>query len=266
MNLLAAGVLSMTAAMAANGLDRTRLEKSLADRDNTVIVQAFKSNEEDVLGFIDEYFEGGLAAAEAGKPKSEMQAQYDKGVAFAKLADEALGGDTFSKYANAFTHWTPPQQKDFRQGQAEYRKASKVLTTDPATALAHLEKSLKLCTPLGDTWGQAMCMSKVAVARHALKKYAEAIEAATRAAALNESIHFLGSQAGDLLIRAQCHADTDDPKAAVRDVKHAVEIARRMKDAKRRSDVLKKCEAMYTRLGQNDAADALKKEASPPGK
>jgi len=259
-------MLMVMAAMGAEGLDRDHLEKCLEKKDEAAIIKAFKAHEEEVLPFFDEYLENGLAALEKGQPKTETEALHAKGVAFAKLADAAFGGDVFARYARSFAGWTPQQQKEFREGQVEYRKGRDALAADPAKALSHFEKSIKLCEPLGDTWGHAMCLSKVAAAQHTLNRHAEAIEAATKAASLNGSIHLLGAQAGDLIARAQCLADTDKDAECELALRAAMEVSKRIRDEKRQAELIKKCDALQSIISKKEAPDSSEKEAKPQGK
>lgn len=254
-----AGVMTL-AALAADDLDRSKLEKSLADKDNKSIVQAIKDNEEAVLPFFDEYLEGGLAALEKGEPRAAAEESFAKGVAFAKLADEALGGSVFSNYANAFAAWKPEQQKQFREGQTEFRKGVKVLAEQPEQAVVHFKKSLVLCEPLGDAWGQAMCLSKIAAAHAALGNHAPAIEAATAAFEVNKGLHQVSAQTGDLIFRAECRAKSGKKEDCEKDLVAALALTKRIKDAKRGEALMKRCAEVYRLNGNKDLADAIEKD------
>jgi len=246
--------------LAADGLDRKKLEKSLADKDTKAIVQAFKDHEEEVLPFFDEYLEGGLAALEKDEPRAAAQESFDMGVAFARLADEALGGSVFANYATAFAAWKPEQQKHFREGQTEFRKGREVLAKQPEQALVHFKKSLVLCEPLGDAWGKAMCLSKIATAQAALGNLGPAIEAATAAFEVNKGLHQISAQTGDLILRAECRARSGKTEDCEKDLLAAMALTRRIKDEKRVEALMKRCAEVYRQNGNKDLADAIEKE------
>lgn len=247
-------------AIGAEGLDRAKLEKSLEKKDAKAIVQAFKDNEEEVLPFFDEYLEGGLAAIEKNEPASAAKESYARGAAFAKLADEAFGGSVFSNYANAYVAWKPEQQKQFREGQTEYRKGRELLAKQPEQALVHLKKSLVLCEPLGDAWGQAMCLSKIAAAHAALGNDPAAIEAANAAMELNKGLHQVSAQVSDLIFRAECLAKSGKNAKSEKDLLAAMTLVKRVKDDKRRVDLMKRCRDVYTTNGNKDQAEAIDKD------
>lgn len=246
--------------LAADGLDRRKLEKSLADKDTKAIVLAFKEHEEDVLPFFDEYLEGGLAALEKGEPRAAAQESFDKGVAFARLADEALGGSVFANYATAFAAWKPEQQKQFREGQTEYRKGREALAKQPEQALVHFKKSLVLCEPLGDAWGKAMCLSKIAAAHAALGNHGPAIEAATAAFEVNKGLHQVSAQTGDLIFRAECRAKSGKKEDCEKDLVAALALTKRIKDEKRAAALMKRCADVHRLNGNKDQADAIDKD------
>ena len=249
-------------AMAAEGLDRAKLEACLDKKDSKTIVQAFKDNEEDVLPFFDEYLEGGLAAIEKNEPRAVTDERFARGVAFAKLADEALSGNVFSNYANAFAAWKPEQQKQFREGQNEFRKGREVLAKQPEQALVHFKKSLVLCEPLGDAWGQAMCLSKIAAAHAAMGNHAPAIEAATAAFEVNKGLHLVSPQTSDLILRAECRAKSGKKEDCEKDLVAAMALTKRIKDEKRAAAMKKRCAEVYRQNGNKDVADAIEKEIS----
>lgn len=265
MSSFAVSVFSVIAAMAADGLDRPKLEKALADKDAKTVVQAFKDNNEEVLPFFDEYLEGGLAALEKGAPKSAAEESFAKGVAFAKLADEALGGSVFANYANAFAAWKPEQQKQFREGQAEYRKGREVLAKQPEQALVHFKKSVVLCEPLGDAWGKAMCLSKIAAAHAAMNNHGPAIEAASAAFELNKSLHQVSAATGDLIFRAECRAKAGKKDDCEKDLAAATTLARKLKDEQRTNALLTRCHDVYLIVGNQKAAEAIKKDLPKKG-
>jgi len=198
---------------ADDGMDKARMEKWLADGDDELIVQTFRRHPDDVLGFIDEYMEGGLKMIEEGKTEHEAMASFRIGVKFGKLADKAFGETIFTEYTASFASWSPAERKRFREGQKEYR-AGKAAMTEPAKALEHFEKSLKLAEPLGDHWGTAMALAGVADAKLQLKKAAEvensdsfsdALWAADRAIKLNEQLRLRQAQIEAALIEGELH-------------------------------------------------------------
>lgn len=253
-------VVIVAAVCGAESLDRAQLEQFLYKKNTKAIVQAFKDYEEEVLPFFDEYLEGGLAALEKGAPKTAADESFAKGVAFARLADEALGGSVFANYATAFSTWKPEQQKQFREGQTEYRKGREALAKQPEQALVHFKKSLVLCEPLGDAWGKAMCLSKIAAAHAALGNHGPAIEAATAAFEVNKGLHQVSAQTGDLIFRAECRAKSGKKEDCEKDLVAALTLTKRIKDEKRAAALMKRCADVHRLNGNKDQADAIDKD------
>lgn len=254
-------MLVLVAVLGVEELDHAKMEAWLKKDDEHAIKKAFIHNEEAALPFVDEYLEGGLAKLEEGKDKASTRDQYAKGVAFAKMADEALSNGVLSKYASAYVGWTPEQQKQFREAQAEYRKGRELMSK-PAEALPHLEQSLKLCSPLGDLWGQAMCFSKLTTTLHALNRHDDAVGAASKAIILNESLHQLSAQAQDLITRAHCFAALDKKTEAEKDLQAASVVINKVQDEKRKAELRNRCAEIYQMIGRKDMADAMRDAAA----
>jgi hypothetical protein len=196
-------------AFAANdAMDKPRLEKMLTDGDAGMITQIFKRYPGQTLPFIDSYLEGGLAMIEKGEDSTgtgKALESFRTGIKFARLADEAFGGDTFSDYANSFSSWSPTEQKNFREGQRAYKAGMK--EPDAKKALNHLRRSLMLAKPLGDTWGQAMAQQGIAEKALASSDFETARSAAMIAAELNSSVRLQSDAVESLRILAKTFGD-----------------------------------------------------------
>lgn len=189
--------------------DKQRLEM-LGRDDKGQVIAIFRRYPGRALPFIDGYLEGGLAILEKD-PLRDQDAlrSFRTGIAFAQLADEAFGGTTFSRYANAFASWSPSEQKSFREGQRLFREGMKGLKENPEGAIEPLERSLSLAEQLGDTWGQAMAHGALAKAyrkRGGDGATSRAGDAARAAADLNEALRLSDDQIEALLVVSELEA------------------------------------------------------------
>ncbi len=129
---------------------------------------ALRENGWQILGYIDSHCEGWLALVEGGEDSTsggrakiaEVQA---KGLKLAEVADRALGDTRFMAYVQNFYGWDAGQRKRFREGQALFRQAVKLITESATAqeamqALTPLQQSLERSRPLSDTWGQSMAL------------------------------------------------------------------------------------------------------------
>lgn len=190
-----------SAADVRDAMDRARLEKMLADGDAGMVVQVFKRHPGRTLPFIDRYLESGLAMIEKGEDQSKAVESFRTGIRFAALADQAFGGTTFSDYANSFASWSPTEQKNFRQGQREFKLGME--EADAAMSMKHLQRSLSLAKPLGDAWGTAMAQQGIAEKSLAAGDRESALSAALAAAKLNHDLRLQSDAAASFHLAAQ---------------------------------------------------------------
>ena len=222
--LLVIGV--VRCAFAANdAVDKSRLEKMLADGDKGMIVQVFKRHPGRTLPFIDRYLEGGLAMIEKGEDAAKALESFRMGIHFAELADEAFGGSTFADYANSFASWSPTEQKSFREGQAAFKAGMK--EADAKKALAHLRRSLSLATQLGDAWGQAMAQQGIAEKALAGEDRSTASVAAVAAAELNQGLRLQSDAVESLLLAVSASEDMHGTRGGIQYLAQAWTIAER---------------------------------------
>jgi len=242
-----------------DALDRARMEKMLSDGDNGMIVQVFRRYPGRTLPFIDRYLEGGLAMIEKGQDASagaKALESFRTGIRFAKLADEAFGGTTFSEYANSFASWSPSEQKSFRQGQRAFKEGIK--EQDAKLTRAKLEQSNVLARSLGDTWGQAMAHQ--ALAEQALKAgdREQAMRSAQHAIDLNGKLQLLD----DLVQSMQIAASAAGGETGLRFLAQAWIVVRDRPDIdpELREKTLKDYLAALENNGQKEQAELIRKE------
>jgi hypothetical protein len=189
-----------------DAMTREHLEPLLKGGDEAEVVQVFRRHPDHVLPFIDEYLEGGLKMIEDGKSRDEARASFRTGVRFAKLADKAAGedSDVFQEYAASFASWSPSEQKQFREGQREFR-AGRSAKEGPDEALKHYKKSLGLARPLGDTWGTAMAYGGIAEASLKLGDLQASYDAAHEALVSNHQLQLRTASIQMHMLIAQAH-------------------------------------------------------------
>lgn len=190
-----------------DAMDKARLSKLLDAGDDELVIATFRRHPGQTLPFIDSYLEGGLALLEKeGPTKADaMLASFRVGVRFAKLADQAFGGDTFTHYASAFASWSPSEQKSFREGQRLFKQGMQTAKSDPKGALETMYRSLALATALGDLWGQAMAqqgVAEIALATGGPELREEASTAAQAAVQLNKALRLVDDWAQSLRVCA----------------------------------------------------------------
>lgn len=218
-------------------LPRERMEQMLRDNDAAWIVQAFRRHADDVLGFFDEYLEGGLKIIEDGGDSEKAHESFRTALKFARLADEAFKEVIFSEYAASFGSWSPQEQKRFRQGQAEV-KAAREAKDDAPAALSHYEKSLALAEPLADWWGVAMAQLGIAKCKMAMSDYEGAKAAAMAAAELSARLQLRPAHVKSRLICGQAHAEQGNAGAGRGHLRIAWESLKNTDDPKLRQEVL----------------------------
>ena len=265
--LMVRAVLLCGTMSADEGLTSERMAKWNSSTDAEVIIQVFRRNDDQVLPFIDDYFEGGLSMIEKGGPGSGLAAleSFRKGLDYARLADRAFGGTTFTDYAASFASWSSEEQKRFREGQKEYR-AGKDAMADPAKALAHFEKSLSLAEPLGDTWGSAMALGGMAEALLKLDQADRACTAAEMATDLYTELRLRKAQIGVMLTAAAALQAGNRSSDCQNRIEAAVARLRPTDEAAFREKVVLQCCELLETLGKNSDAQTLRKrfEQIPP--
>jgi len=198
-------LLAASAAPTAREDLRLRFEALDDERNFAGVVQLWKEHPSQTLGVIDSYLEGSLARLERDPsvdPKSlaSLHARARRG---AVAADQAFATCVFVEYAVAFAAWSADEQKQFRQGQALFRAASKSLSAGALQAgLGEARQSLELARPLGDWWGSAMALNAMARAEVALGEYAHSLEHAAEARRIDHELRLLDAEYDDLFLAA----------------------------------------------------------------
>lgn len=263
-------VLMTLAAAPDDAMSAPRLEKMLADGDKDMIVQIFKRYDDDVLAFVDHYLEGGLKLIEDGKGEAAGLASFRTGIAFAKLADEALPGATFTEYAASFASWSPKERKLFRDGQAEF-KAGRKAEGDPAAALDHYRASLNIAQSLRDHWGTAMALGAITKMELARGNHAKVEEASRQAQQICAQLRLRLDQVDVIMAMGDVQAAEAARGYGAPAYQYAFSLLRPDDDPKLRRAVLEKhCKALE-RAGSPESAAALRKQyadllgpAAPP--
>lgn len=204
-----------------DAMEKARLTRLLDAGDTELVVATFRRHPGQTLPFIDSYLEGGLAMLEKEGVAREgaMLASFRVGVRFAKLADQAFGGENFTHYASAFASWSASEQKSFREGQKLFKQGMQAAKTDPKGALETMYRSLALATALGDLWGQAMAqqgVAEIALASGAAELREEASVAAQAAGELNKNLRLVDDWAQSLRVCANvAHAGGAEENASM---------------------------------------------------
>ncbi len=244
---------------------RPRLEKMLADGDTDWIVETMRRHPDNVLSFVDSYLEGGLKMIEDGKSESDARDSFRKGLEFAKLADRAFNEMIFSQYAASFGSWSPSEQKQFRQGQAEFGAGRKI-KDDPAASLLHYQKSLELSKPLNDSWGMAMAYFSIAKSEFDLGNHDKSREAAMKSSELNGRLRLRISHIRSRLMCGQIYARTNAPASGRGHLRIAWEQIKPTDDPKLRTEVLDAYCISLEAAGNARLAASLRKKHETPSK
>ncbi len=243
-----------------DAMDKSRLEKMLADGDDGMIMQVFKRYPSRTLPFIDQYFEGGLAMIEKGEDQANANAEFRKGIKFAAIADKAFIVQAFSEYANSFASWSPSEQKAFREGQRLFKKTRK--EQDPAQIRKQLERSREIAESLGDGWGVVMASVALAEQLTAAGENKQAIELVKSVAQLAADLRLNEDCAKAYRIAGAAAMKTEYPTSGVSYLAQAWEIVRtdRTIDAEFRAETLQEYLAILDVSEMKAQADALRKE------
>ncbi len=222
-------------AAAADAIDKLRLQTMLIEGDVGMIAAVFRRHPGQTLPFIDSYLEGGLAMIEKGgdsAPSSALQS-FRMGIKFAKIADDAFGGTTFSEYANAFASFSPSEQKSFREGQRLFRAGMKAAKDDPAAAIVSLKESLSLARSLGDLWGQAMAEQGIAEVGRTMggEQLSMAYSASMSAAKLNQQLRLVDDWVESMRLKASIETARDQGLQAIGSLYQAWEQVSSRRDA-----------------------------------
>lgn len=172
------------------------------------LTDALRDQAWSLLGYIDSNCEGWLALVESGAMETEegrakAEALVEKGKSLARLTDAALRDSRFTQYVDTFTSWDAEQQKRFREGQAKYGEARRMLSSattpgETLRALTPLQQSLDLARPLGDTWGQSMALTLMGKIHMANESWEDARRTMRQAIEAGRSIRDLDSVWGGL--------------------------------------------------------------------
>lgn len=242
-------------------------EGAIGRKDDAAIEGAFRERPFEVILLVDGYLEAWLSNVE-GKAEGEAKVAdpktlLDKALDSAARADKALGGDGYTKYAKAWAGWTPEQQKQFRQGQAEYG-AGRAAQKDKklAEAKKHYENSLGLAAPLGDLWGEAQAHQSLGDVAMGEDRVDAAIEHFTKAKTIYASIRHQGGMRS-MRALGVAHEKKGEHAAARKELEAMLKIAADAKLPRATGGpVLKDLARICAALGDAEAAKKYEAEAA----
>lgn len=199
---------SFTPAVAPQG-DARAVRKQFVElaekQDRTAVLALWRAHPGDVLGTIDADLEGSLRLREKAAEKSvepdlkAIAALHTRALWGAHLAAEASGHPLIVDYASSFVGWNAEQQKQFRDGQKAYGRATKALAAgDAKAALEAGLECLQLTGPLGDWWGSAMGCDAIAAAQANLGNHEKALESAAFGRTICHDLGLVGDEYGAL--------------------------------------------------------------------
>jgi len=189
---------------ADDAVTRDRMEAMLEAGEEPMIIATFRRHPAKVLVFLDGYLEGGLNMIEQDERAPEARQSLRRGVAFAKLAQQAFNDDIFLRYAAAFASWSPTEQKRFREGQRLYREAREYENNGQyAQAMEAYRTSQHLAESLNDYWGMAMTLAGRTRAAKAIDQNDRAIEFGREALTLYRRLRLESSEIELLLLVGQ---------------------------------------------------------------
>jgi hypothetical protein len=155
----------------------------------------------ELLGYIDGMCERWHTLVDGGalddpNLRLEADALRERCADLAGLCDEATGDTTFFVYTDRQFGWDEEERTTFREGQAEYARALRLvdLAEDPADlnrALTPCQRALDAARILGDTWGHTLAITLSA------QIYAANGDLGAAASAMDEGLR-LGRQIHDL--------------------------------------------------------------------
>lgn len=243
-------------------LDPKQLDALLASGDTTIIAQRFKRHPGEVLPFIDEYLEGGLAMIEKA-PADAAAAQraldsWRRGIKYAEIANQAFGEVVFVEYAAAFAGWTPQEQLRFREAQKEFRESRQKSKDSPADAIAGYRRSLAIADGLGDYWGVAMNQLAIAQASKELGRMQEGHDAALKAMELFGRLQLRPSYIKSLLTCAELRQALQYPDNGVGQYRMALQMLPNDAKPEQRKAIVDPLIAALEKIGRKDEADKLR--------
>jgi len=197
-------------AAAEQALDRQRLTEMLRDRDPLLIEQIFRRHAQGVLPFIDGFLEDALKQVESGSSEAEATAQFDRGLAFARIASRAFGDDIFERYAASFASWSDSERVRFRSGQRAYRDGLRLEREEAFDeARTAFRRALYAAERLDDSWGIAMALNGLARTEQRRGNTEESVRHSRRSADLYRRLRMNRQEAESMLIAAHALEESE---------------------------------------------------------
>jgi hypothetical protein len=214
--VLLAAVAPRSAPVAAQGADQGADElaeayhAAAAAGDHDALVVLWRAQPGQVLVTIDADLEQSLSLRETPEPPDEAltAARHARALVGARAATVASGHPIFVHYVTAFTSWNAEQRKQFRAGQAAFRRAAAAIKAGDMEAAAQAAaQCLELAEPLGDWWGTAMGHTALGRARLAAGDGQAALLSLSRARMLHHDLGLNGPEYSNLVAIADaCEA------------------------------------------------------------
>ena len=256
---LMVAMLAAPPAPAEDAMTADRLER-LVRIDRRLVGETFRRHQGQVLPFVDGYLEGGLKIVEEGGDAEAVRASYRLGLEFASIASDTFGDEIYVRYAASFASWSPIEQQRFRAGQAAYRRGRGLEKDgDLDGALAAFTEGRDLAAPLGDAWGEAMCVAGIARVEVARDQGITARAAASRAVELYTRLRLHGSEIEARLVLAQI-VESVSPGRGVNVLRGAWALASQAGVPEERRERVRAAYVASLRAADRDAdADALER-------
>ena len=271
-NLLLVGLL-LSPAPAAPGLKEVKAEFEAlhAKQDRAGCVALWKAHPDAVLAVIDRDLEGSLKLFESPKSgapdPAAIAALHARALWGAQAAVDATGHPILLEYASSFVGWDDEQKKTFRGGQKAFGTAMKALEKgDAKAALDAANDCVAKATSLGDWWGAAMGLDAQGRAHAALGAHAESLKSFGGARLVYHDLGLVGDEYGAAQgIVAAC-ASLDRAVRGRAAASQAIELAKRLGDAKGAAELYEARAKFEEKLGDAAAAAATRAEAKSGAK
>ncbi|MFO0875386.1 MAG: hypothetical protein U0575_15655 [Phycisphaerales bacterium] len=249
-------------------LDRARLEAMLDAGDSAMIIQSFRRHPGDVLPFIDDYLEGGLAIIEQSKdadaPTRALRS-FRTGVKFADLANQAFGEAIFTEYAAGFASWSTQEQHRFREAQRLFRDARAKAKEAPAEALPMHRRSLASAEALGDHWGVAMNQLAIAEVCRSLGRFQEGHDASIKAMELFGRLQLRPSYVKALITCGELRQQLQLPDQGSGQFRMALQMLDPDASPDERKAIVEALVAALEKIGRKDEADKVRQAEAVRG-
>lgn len=251
------------------GLVRQQYEALSEKRDADGLAKLWTANQDLILQTIDADLEGGLAEWEKSPQDPDdarIEALYGRALFGATAASRATGSPIFADYASSFVGWNEEQKRNFRAGQALYKRAlDEIQAEEYDAAIAAAQDSRERAVSLGDWWGVAMGTSAEARALQAGGHLDEALAAYGTARLLYHELGLARSEYQNLRALADLSRALDRFPRAHAALEQALELARRLELKDDRADLLRARAGVERALGRDEDAAASEAEADAHG-